>query len=69
MDSEESFLVRMKCPAWCSGGQRPWIAGCLSLQRLIMDLPLTRPVRDSNLGPPASESRPFCQLSCRRHYD
>ena len=24
-----SLLVRMECPAWCSGGRRPLIAGCL----------------------------------------
>ena len=44
----------MECPAWCSGGQRPLIAGCSSLQRLGMDLPVTHPVWASNLGPPAS---------------
>ena len=37
------------------------IAGCLS--RPGMDLPLTRPVWDSSLRPPASQSRFFCQLS------
>ena len=31
-------------PAQCSGGRRPLIAGCLSLQRLVMDFALTRPV-------------------------
>ena len=31
------------------------IAGCLSLQRLGVGLPVTRPAWDSNLGPPASE--------------
>ena len=43
-DSEEYVLVLMECPAWCSGGRRPLIAGCLSLQRLGMDLPVIRPV-------------------------
>ena len=33
-DSKELFWVRKECPAWCSGGRRPWIAGCSSLQRL-----------------------------------
>ena len=60
-------LVRMECPAWCSGGQRPLIAGCLSLQALGVDLPVTRPVWDSNLRPPASESRPFSQQSYQSH--
>ena len=46
--SEESFLVRMECPAWCSEGWRPLIAGCLSLWTCGMDLPVTRPVWDSN---------------------
>ena len=50
-------LVRMESPAWCSGGWRPLIAGSLSLQRLGVDLPLTRPVWDSNLGPLAPESQ------------
>ena len=32
-DSEESFLWSgWNCPAWCSGGWRPLIAGCSSLQ-------------------------------------
>ena len=43
-------------PAWCSGGRR---AGCLSLQRPGIDLPVTRPAWGSNLRPPASESRPL----------
>ena len=30
--------VRMKCPARCSGGRRPLIAGRSSLQRLVIDL-------------------------------
>ena len=60
-------FVRMECPAWCSGGRRPLIAALLSLQRIGMDLPVTRPVWDSKLGPPDSESRPLGQLSCRRH--
>ena len=47
------------CPAWCSGGHRPLIAGCLSLHRLGINLPVTRPARDANLRPPASESRPL----------
>ena len=55
--------VRMKCHACCSGGQRPLMAGCLSLQRLGIGLPVTCPVWDSNLRPPAFESRSFCQLS------
>ena len=50
------FLVRMECPALCSGGFRLLIAGCWSLQRLGMNLPVTLPVW-SNLGPPASESQ------------
>ena len=45
-------LVRMECPAWCSGGRRPLIAGCRSLQSLGVALPVTRPVWDSNLGTP-----------------
>ena len=32
-------LVRMECPAWCSGGRRPLIAGRASLQRLGRDFP------------------------------
>ena len=32
----------------------------ISLQRLGVDLPLNRPIWDSNLRPPASESPPFC---------
>ena len=40
-------MVRMECPAWCYGGRRPLIAGCLSLQRLGVGLPVTRPVWDS----------------------
>ena len=40
-----------------SGGRRPLIAGCLSLHRLGMDLPVTRTVWDSSLRPPASERR------------
>ena len=44
---------------------RPLIAGCLFLQRLGVDLPLNRPVWDSNPRPPASESRHFSQLSYR----
>ena len=34
-DSEESFWSRWNAPAWCSGGRRPLIAGCLGglLQR------------------------------------
>ena len=47
----------MECSAWCSGSRRPLIAGRLSLQRLGVDLPVTRPVRDSNPIPHASESR------------
>ena len=62
-----SLLVWMECPARCSGGRRPLIAGCSSLQRLGVDLPLIPPVWESNLGPPASESRPFSQLSYRCH--
>ena len=62
-------MVRMECPAWFSGGLRLVIAGCLSLQRLGVGLPLARPVWDSNLGrPAASESRPLCQLSYRSHH-
>ena len=45
--------------AWRSGGRRPLIAGCLSLQRLRTDLPVTRPAWEWNLRPPASESRPL----------
>ena len=48
-DSEESSSVRMECPAWCSGGRRPLIAGWLSLQRIEIVLPVTRQVWDSNL--------------------
>ena len=34
-DSEESFYGPDGIsPGWCSGGQRPLIAGCISLQRL-----------------------------------
>ena len=45
--------------AWCSGGWRPLIAGCLSLQMLGICLPATRAAWDSNPRPPASESRPL----------
>ena len=34
----------------------PSIAGCFSLQSLGVDLPITRPVWDSNPRPPASET-------------
>ena len=34
----------MEYPAWCSGGRRPLIARWLSLQRLGVDLYVTRPV-------------------------
>ena len=40
----DSSAVRMECPALCSGGGMPVIAGCLSLQRLGMDLLVTHPV-------------------------
>ena len=56
VDSEESLWSGWNFPAWCSGGRRPFIAECLSLQHLGLHLPVTRPVWDSNLGPPASES-------------
>ena len=56
-DSEVSFWSGWNCPARCSGGRRPLIAECLSLQRLGVDSSVTRPVWDSNLGPPACESR------------
>ena len=36
------FSVQMDYPAWCSEGRRSLIAGCLSLQRLVMVLPATR---------------------------
>ena len=36
------FGSRGNCPARCSGGRRPLIAGCVSLQRLGVDLPLTK---------------------------
>ena len=54
-------------PAWCSRGRRPLIAGCLSLQRLEIDLPVTHPARDSNLGPLHLRADPSClhQLSYR----
>ena len=55
--SEASFWSGWNCPARCSGDPRPLIAGCSSLQGLGVDVPVTRPVWDSNLGPPASESR------------
>ena len=55
-------------PARCSGGRRPLIAGCLSLQRLGVDLPVTRQVCDLNLWPPGSESRSSSQLSFRCSY-
>ena len=58
-DSEESFWSGRNCPAWCSGGPRPLIAGCLSLQRLGVDLPVTRTVWDSKPRPPASEGSPL----------
>ena len=64
-DSEESLRSEWNFPAWCSGGRRPLIAGCLSLQRLVMDLPLIRPVWDSNPRPSCKVSRPFCKLSYR----
>ena len=63
-------LVRTECPAWCSGGRRPLIAGCLSLWRLGVDLPATRPVWDLNLGPPASESPSLanCAFGATHHH-
>ena len=58
-DSEELFLWSgWNFPAWCSRGRRPLIAGCVSLQRLGFDLHVNCPAWDSNLRPPASESRP-----------
>ena len=48
-------MVRMECPAWCSGDRRPLIAGCLSLRRLVMGLPVT--CLAGHRTPPASESR------------
>ena len=47
----------MEHPAWCSGGRRPLIAGCLSLQKPGMDLPVSHPVWVSNPRPPTSGSR------------
>ena len=55
-DSEESFLVLTECPCVVLWRPEALIAGCLSLQRLGMDIPITRPVWGSNPGPPASES-------------
>ena len=52
------FCVRMELPCVVLG--RPEALGCrvpLSLQRLGVDLSITPPVWDSNLRPPASESR------------
>ena len=40
----------------------------LSLRRLGIHLPVTRPLWDLNLRPPASESQSFSQLSHRCHY-
>ena len=65
--TRRSLLSRWNFPALCSGGRRPLVAGCLSLRRLGVDLPVTRPVWDWNRRPPASESPSFCQLSCRWH--
>ena len=45
--------------AWCSRGRRPLIAGCLSLQKLGIDLPVTRPACDSNPRHPTSETWPL----------
>ena len=56
-DSQESFWSRWNCPARCSGGRRPLIAGCLSLQRLGVDISVIHPVWDSIPRHPASESR------------
>ena len=56
-NSEESSWSGWNYPAWCLGGRMPLIAGRLSLQGLGMDLPITRPVWDSNPRPPASETR------------
>ena len=55
LNSEESCWSRWDFPVWCSGGRRPWIAGCVSLQRLGVGLHLTRPAWESNLVRPASE--------------
>ena len=49
---EGVFWSGWNFPAWCSGGR-------LSLQRLGVDSPVTHPAWDSNLRPPASESRPI----------
>ena len=53
--SEVSLWSGWDFPSWCSGGRRPLIAGCISLQRLGVDLPVLRPVWNSNPRPPASE--------------
>ena len=67
VDPEESFWSGWNRPAWCSGGQRHLIAGCVSLQRIGMNLPVARPVWDSNPRPPASESRSWLHHIILRH--
>ena len=54
------FLWGTMRPLLCSGSRRPLIAGCLSLRRLGVGLPLTRPARSRILfhGEPAAPSRP-----------
>ena len=42
------------------------LEACLSLQRLGVGLPVTRPAWDSNLGPPASEIGIGATPECRR---
>ena len=50
------LVVRMGFPCVA---EWPLIAGCLSLQRLGIYFPVTRPAWGSNLRHPASERRPI----------
>ena len=64
VDSDGYVWSGWNSPVWCSGGRRPLIAGCLSLQRLEGASPVTRP----DLRPPASESRSLAiELSEQLH--
>ena len=49
------FVSGWNAPCGALEAGAPSIAGCLSLQRLVMDLPLIHPVWDSNPRTPASE--------------
>ena len=67
-DSEGMCWVRKECPTWCSGGQRPLIAGCPSLPRLGMDLPVTKPY-PSKFHTYTSKLRPVIGFLGLKHLD